>query len=551
MKRAIFLVLMLGLLGGVLWFWYHLPVAEIRALNLVPKDAVFLIECKQPIQSWKDLQRNSIWKHLLTHPYYQEINQNIQALDSLIQQKAELSAWIGNRPVWISVHLIRPNDYDFLYIIDLKKEAKINFLAQSLQVFANHLGHQLTTRTYQNQEIYELQNKQTKDILSFAFLSNHVIISYQGRLIEKSIDELQKPYLGNDPTFHQLKKLSGNEAITIYIQHRLLPAFARVYMSEDEPIVQELARSIQYSGLDFSVEEQSISLQGYSILNDSIQDSYLQAMLSVQPGNAKIWKIAPKQTAIFSSIGIDDYLKFHEQLENELRKKSETWEDYQKNVKRIEKLLKINIKKDFLSWIGNEIALLIVNADSTNPKPEPVVIIHANDVATARNGLKHITTQIKKRTPVKFKVLEYREHEISYLEIKGFFRLFLGKLFAKMEKPYFVLHDDYVIFSNSIETLKFMIDQIIEKNTLEQENNAQTLFSSFPANHNFLSVVRMEQLYPMLPVYLSASTVAKIQQNESYVRSFREIGFVVESKETHFYTKWKINHSVVSPQVTP
>ena len=35
------------------------------------------------------------------------------------------------------------------------------------------------------------------------------------------------------------------------------------------------------------------------------------------------------------------------------------------------------------------------------------------------------------------------------VEMKGFFRLFFGKLFDKFEKPYYTYVDDYVVFSNN------------------------------------------------------------------------------------------------------
>lgn len=51
----------------------------------------------------------------------------------------------------------------------------------------------------------------------------------------------------------------------------------------------------------------------------------------------------------------------------------------------------------------------------------------------------------KRRTPVKVKTVHYKDFEINYIEMKGFFHLFFGGLFDKFEKLYYTYVDDYVV----------------------------------------------------------------------------------------------------------
>lgn len=61
-------------------------------------------------------------------------------------------------------------------------------------------------------------------------------------------------------------------------------------------------------------------------------------------------------------------------------------------------------------------------------------------------------------TPVKIKTANYKDFEINYVEMKGFFRLFFGKLFDKFEKPYYTYVDDYVVFSNKAASLLSFVE---------------------------------------------------------------------------------------------
>jgi hypothetical protein len=94
--------------------------------------------------------------------------------------------------------------------------------------------------------------------------------------------------------------------------------------------------------------------------------------------------------------------------------------------------------------------------------------MHAPDIEKAKEGLGFIHRQIKRRTPAKFKSMEFRNHEINYLEIKGFFRLMFGKLFSKLQKPYYTTLGDYVVFSNSPKTLVGMIMDYEDGLTLQE-----------------------------------------------------------------------------------
>ena len=173
-------------------------------------------------------------------------------------------------------------------------------------------------------------------------------------------------------------------------------------------------------------------------------------------------------------------------------------ESYEKNVQQMEKLLGIDVEKDFFNWIGEEIALIKLRPQGKTRVEDVVVAIHANDIEDAKSGFGKITSQIKKRSPAKFKSIEYKNFEIKYLEIKGFFKLFLGKLFNKLEKPYITYIEDFMILSNSEEALKEIIDEYIKGHTLSHNEKFMEFKDNFNVKSNLSMFVQMPKMYTNL-----------------------------------------------------
>ena len=82
-----------------------------------------------------------------------------------------------------------------------------------------------------------------------------------------------------------------------------------------------------------------------------------------------------------------------------------------------------------------------------------------------------IEKKVKRRTPVKIKTVNYKDFEINYVEMKGFFRLFFGKLFDKFEKPYYTYVDDYVVFSNKAASLLSFVVPVFPAAANEEEED--------------------------------------------------------------------------------
>src|SRR3546814_17543685 len=111
-----------------------------------------------------------------------------------------------------------------------------------------------------------------------------------------------------------------------------------------------------------------------------------------------------------------------------------------------------------------EIAFAQNEPGNLGRQQEFIVAIKANDIDDARKHLDFVKDQVRRNTPLKFDAINYQGYEINYLELSGFFRLFFGKMFERLERPFYTIVADYVFFCNNTKKLLNLVeDQRTEK----------------------------------------------------------------------------------------
>ncbi|PIY04976.1 MAG: hypothetical protein COZ21_05095, partial [Bacteroidetes bacterium CG_4_10_14_3_um_filter_31_20] len=297
-----------------------------------------------------------------------------------------------------------------------------------------------------------------------------------------------------------------------------------------------------YTSLKCDLENERLSMIGYSNLWDSVP-SYLNALLQVKPGKMSAYEIVPENAALYLPMCFNDFNDFFEKLKEYYKSADTTkYEDYNHNIEKLEKFLKVNLKDDFFSWIGSEIAFVKLQPEANAREEDVVVIIKANDISKAKSGLAHLLRQIKRRTPVKFQETEYQGYPINYLSVKGFFKMFLGKMFGKLEKPYFTYIGDYVVFSNSDSQLIDVIDDFTNEKTLSKNEAFMNFKKDFDDEANVTAFIQTPKIYKHMYFYGNDSLKTSLKNNKALILSFVRIGFQLVSDGNIFKTLLITDH---------
>jgi len=171
-----------------------------------------------------------------TQPYFGELTASANSLDSLLADNATLFELFGSRHVLTSAHVYRPSVYDFLFIVDLEKAAKLKFLQHHLTNLSSK-GFRVTKRNFEGTSITELYDKLTRKTLYLSFIENLMLCSYVHTLVEsaihQNIHQKDDPAIGRDFRYINIsQRIGGGGMFNVYMQYAFLDEYMRCYMLE-------------------------------------------------------------------------------------------------------------------------------------------------------------------------------------------------------------------------------------------------------------------------------------------------------------------------------
>ncbi len=518
--------------------FFALETDKINPVYLIPEDTVFFMELDEPVANLETLSKSEIWDHFQTNETIHELSEKINSLDSVFQNQNSLFEFIGDRDVIISAHMIKRDDYGFLYIIDMDKLSRLTVIKENINQLLSD-DFKVTKRTYKGVEITEVTDQSTFETLYLASMDNQLIASYYSKLIEKSIDALPQAVIGTDLQFLELQQeLKKDGLFRLYVNHKQLENYYKVFSNESSDMITMLQDYGNYSGFIIDEDDDRLLTATGFTAGNSVLQSLAQALDDSGTGSVDATVILPQNTAFYLSFGFDDFNSFHESFYELLDTKNpELVKRYRQEKSSLEQSIDMNLDDDFYSWVDDEIAFAKANHKELRAQEGIAVAFKTKDLEKSKERLNFIESQIRKKTPVKFKSVAYKGYAINYLDIKGFFRLIAGSLFEQIEKPYYTTIDEYVVFSNSPKTLKIFIDEYEEKTTLIYNDYYRSFLDEFSNSSNLFLYVNTNELAQAGTSYLNADSRKLVTQNQDFYSQFTQLGIEFKANDELFKTR--------------
>ncbi len=558
-KRSLFFrffkwLFILGILGalGLGGYIYFLSLEEHEIYEFVPRDAIFIVEADDPIENWKDLSKTKIWNHMKKNALFADIEDDCNYLDTLIKDNQRIFDLVSGKRLLVVAQMTQADDYDFVYLLDLKQGGKI---AEFMDVFKGVLkafGLKMTKKEIAGAKGYSIG--EGTDEINMVFQGNILIASYSMKLMANAINQGKDPYYNTQEEFQacwkRAKRTKNSESLAmVHINFAQMDEYLATMMGEVTGTVKSLSENLNFSSFDLKMHDKYAEMSGNTTVD--LKKPSLPNVLSTMPdGEIRCINILPASTSFFLTIDFEDFEQFYEQVAS-VMKEDDGYDDYEKYKKQVGGLLGVNKsdkkierqKKrgkdvDYFDWIGQEIAMSLVPVNESGSQQAYVAMFHSPDKENTEHDLKTLEKRIKNRTPVQFDAYEYLGHEVAYLEMKGFFKLFFGKLFNKFDKPKYVILDDFVVFSNDTTAIHRIIDVAHgSRSNLPMTPGFREFFQRFEANSNYFVYLNGPQIFPFLPTFADAATTASIQKNRRYMTCFPHGGLQLLSNDGVFESK--------------
>lgn len=537
-----FLALFALYLCYLAYFFLLSPKTNLQSIYLIPKDAVFIVESEQPVESWKKVSESDAWHHLRKNDYFAELTENIQKVDTVFRNNHNLFEFFDGRSLFISVHMISPKDYGIFYVLDLKRIAKLQLLKTYLNTLLND-DYVMSKRMYHNHEILEVHDRESKETMYLAFIKNQLVASYTHTLVEASIDQYQEPVLGRNLNFIEVNQKVGHEDLfRMYVQYHYFDDYVKRFTDTPSDWVRRVSENFLFSGFYFDLDKNStLTANGFTNISGT-NEYYLEALQKSGTAERTIPTIVPKRTALYISYGFDSFTEFYINFEKVQQKDPQQFESYQNGIEKVEKFLKIDVKENFVSWIDDEIAVLQIQSRISKGKNDMALVLKANDVEKAKTNLDFVLEQIRRKTPVKFKAVDYKGYKINFLSIKGFFKMLLGGRFDEFDKPYFTQIDEFVIFSDNPNTLKSIIDDALEGETLATSKEFRDFDEKFESESTVFLYSNVPLFFDNMYALADADTKQKMRKNKDFIICFPQFGLQLTPEDDLFESRLVINY---------
>jgi hypothetical protein len=538
MRKVIIWILVFVFVGAGGWLvlkWYRAQgQLGVDAFSLIPSDAIYCVATAEPISAWKEIANSETWKHLQRNEYFASLTSSANSLDSLIRQNDLLFDLIGSRALMVSAHITAPKEYDFLFLVDLKEVSGIKFINEYLSDFTTE-GVTLRKEKYEDEDVIILYDPSDKSTLYIAQPGTYLLASFSKKIIYSALDtyvQKKKPISG---TFADMATPGTSGMFQLYLNYSMLPEFMKCYSDGANEYVNRISQAMQTTVLNVSLEEEHIKASGHTQLNDSLE-SYIKTLALSGKGPTEFLEIAPQRTAFCMGLGFTSFAGFFENFQKNIQQDVAEYNDYRENLRQVESYLGISIQKNFINWVGDEVAIIELQSSGKGLDHETAVILKADNIEQARKDLEHVEKMIRRKTPVKFRTVDHRGYSINYLSMKGLFKVLLGKFFARYDKPYYTIVNNFVLFSNHPQTLESIIDDYLDKTTLLKSEEFRTFRKQFDDESAAFVYLNTPVLFNTLKKLTDQETRNSLETNKPYVVCFRHIGFQLVPETGGFKT---------------
>ncbi|MBN1116730.1 MAG: DUF3352 domain-containing protein [Bacteroidales bacterium] len=529
MKRVLLILSLVIVLLIVTGIYFVRTSSGFRSIYFVPENSGLIIESKDPFAAWDKIIHSKAWEHYSKNEFFKEIDAEISSYDSLVNSSKILLKLIGKKSVMMAQIPTGKNEYDFVYIIDIGKLAGIKKPEKTIRTILGK-NYELTTREYKNWKIIELLDKESSDFYFLSFAKGKLLFSFDPKMLEASLSASESMIIGRDIKFLDVKsEVSHKGLFSIYILHNNFSKFVASLSAEAKENYEMYAKGIAYSGLYFDMDADGLlRFESYSSFSEEITPNYL-SVLQDGASNIESANIIPQRIASLAKINFD---KGFDYFQNSMKMMGEeNYLEYMSNLAQIQKRLKIDLEKNLFSWMDKEIVMLQTQPSNLGRSNEFAVILHAKDSANAVENLDFMWKQIKKSTPIKIKTVDYKGFRIDYIAFPGILKMLFGKAIRKIEKPYFSIINNNVVISNHPQTIKNIVDDYTNNETLANTENFEKFNAQFTRNTAALFYFEPPVLYHNLRDFVTTDTWLSLQKNKKYITCFSQAELQVKESD--------------------
>lgn len=520
-KTALFFTLLLIITAlSYLFYDKYLKAEQVGIHNYVTDDAAWVIESNSLLQSI-DKYKNSndgILKLFTSSKY----NNTLALIDT------SKSKWdcVLEGPTLLSAHVSGNNSFDNTFYIDLSKNNRDKVFLELINQFKS--GSSLTTRIYLGQEIHELGKGDDK--ITYYLDKNILVFSLKPYLVEDVVRTREEGTGNNFFTKHMnlknLPKLSNDDG-NLYVNSSKLNDLINVFAEEKSSLIDNLALN---GFLDITLADKSIFFNGFTTTSSEDLLSTFEDQVPV-PDNFDYF--VPSEVSVVSKFLTSNAALWHSKL-------IDFWKtNYEKySLKRNDfiKSYDLNIEEIY-SWIKDGVCLASFDNEALGKK---ILYISTKDINEALNQLNEFSEKESIALGDSVYAEAYGNYQIREIKVSEFPMMIFGPEFKGFNTTYYMAMDDKIVIGNTITSLKDLLYDIENENTLGRSVGYTEFKESGLEESNLSYYFNLPRILPSINKSLKANWAEYVNNNKAELKALKRASVQFSRVDQNYYTSMAV-----------
>jgi len=477
------------------------PKIKYTALNAIPSSSPIVVE----IHDLKDAQKLLSSTEFLTKSLALADVKQIDHLVKNVFAAVNIDPQSFKPTVYAYANLAGAYKYNWVICTSIEN-------LKEFKGFQFSSDWQLERRNYDNGEIliYTLG----EEVIYALNHKNIIAASLNENLIEEIIRLMNSGRsIENDLQFMEHRDLATEtDPLTIYVNFAEIGGLAKTVLILSKP--NWLENFGTWAELDINEEEGNILMNGASVNADST-NSFLSVFK--QTGSTKITaaQIVPSNAVGVVFMGSNNFLAYKANHDSFL-KNNNLFRAY----KQKREALGFDLNNNFYPFIDEEFGVIYTETKTTVAKSKMAYLKIKEPQKLLQNLMAAADGPIE----------NYREFPIYKLNKSGFLPTALGRAFNGLDKPYFILHENWLIFANEILVLKNAVNDYKSGKTWSESEGYKSIANRFSSKANIWTLFKNPGAHKLAMAFMDEKEQKTARKNKDILTAADWVGVQIKNK---------------------
>ncbi|WP_192346084.1 hypothetical protein [Algoriphagus sp. Y33] len=502
------LILFITVLLAVGGFWIYktyFSSRHVNSLEVISQNAVFVFETYEGADQWNALVNDPVWEILKTFPAFQRLSDQLIALDSLNGGSGEIAKSINGQQATISLHSTGIETFDLLFTVNLPPKTAVDFIDEVKSRIP--LGSRFQPRKYSDKEVLEYYDSENNRLWSISLLGDLAVISSSSFLVEEAIrfyvNEDQQSFLTLVKSIPYNSDAQGRLLLAGKGLGSLLKGIGG---QRESTTIAALEIMPGVVALDLNLEENRMVFKGSMSYDEDVDFTP-----SIQANLATIEEIIPNRTLALTQINLESIYETQKIANRAFTARATFSGEIQRKL----------LDRGFLDSFTGELYLLdLENAGGVDQNL--ALLARTRNTELAIQQLKEFQ-EIESDESSDF----YLGHEILYLSEEDFPAHLLEGKFHGFGQTFITSENDVLIFANSQQGMKLIIDDITSGNTWGKSSRAPKAKKDLSPTSGFSRMYLTDYIWDSWTKKANPSWSSFLQKYSEAFRSFSWVSFKI------------------------